>query len=50
MAAGEEPLDPSKMMSAGIAANVVTGLTSAEPVEVVAGEVVQETEEADLRK
>ena len=51
MAVEEEQLAPNKMMNAGIVANVVTGLMSAELVEVVPEEEAdQETAEADLRK
>ena len=51
MAVEEEQLVPSKMMNAGIVANVVTGPMSAELAEVVQGEEAdQETVEADLRK
>ena len=51
MAVEEEQLAPNKMMNAGIVANVVTGLMSAELVEVVLEEEAdQETVEADLRK
>ena len=51
VAVEEEQLAPNKMMNAGIVANVVTGLMSAELVEVVLEEEAdQETVEADLRK
>ena len=50
MAVEEEQLVPSKMMNAGIVANVVTGPMSVELVEAVAEEAAQETVEVDLRK
>ena len=51
MAVEEEQLDPNKRTNAGIVANVVTGLMSAELVGVVQEEEAdQETVEVDLRK
>ena len=51
MAVEEEQQDLKQRMNAGIVANVVTGLMSAELVEVVPEEEAdQETVEVDLRK